>query len=103
MNCIFCHQSLVPDQWKDYRCDTCNVVLCNHEMYGAQTLFIRSMNNKRYCLNLFPQANITVLVICNEITNERGRDYKELVFNHNIPNVTPQNAEDKIKTLLVFS
>lgn len=102
MNCEYCSRELAPhDSWGDSRCLTCYVIFSIHEEHGKQIIFIRTTDNRKYCLNLFPNSGFTILIIAPP--DGAIGQYKELVFNYNIPSVTPQNVSSKIKTLLVFS
>ena len=103
MNCLYCGEECPVDQWDDNRCYKCQVCFSWGEK-GFHILFSSDMNDKKYALNLFPDANLTVLVIITYIPGsyKAWDHYQEMNFQY-IPNVTPQNVKDKIKTLLVFS
>ena len=113
--CIFCKDfcALLPYtlitniiDMKGWSCDECRVTF----IYGNSKLqsyyFIRTIRNKNITLHVHLNPSRTLLAINHDPDSHiySSLSYKEIVLDiPHIVNVTPQNIENKIKNIIVFS
>lgn len=108
--CAFCQQPCVPA--KDWlNCESCDVAFI-YTREGLCIQFSLTIGEWDYALNLYPDADKTVLVGFHKIYGitgsspksgvafDRGNTWIEL--KHSMVGVTPQNVADKVKMMLVF-
>lgn len=99
--CTFCDQRCHKLAWDDewWQCTPCKVRF--HEVTQDYQVFTVKLNDNVYEFHVGPRTtSITYLDIQNEYSA-----YEQRVFKMDTPikGVTPQNAADKMKTLLTFS
>ena len=108
-NCLYCNgptkfHSLFND-WTDYRkCDVCNVSFessysANH--IGAETINLYTIiNDRQYVVRQFMWQNKCRVDFIPEDINELVVKVAE--FDFILPQVTPANIQEKLKTYILF-
>lgn len=99
MNCIFCQKLALQQTYENHahwRCNDCNTHYLRNEI--TQILysyyFIADYKNRRYACKFFPHENLF------EIRCYNGSLLMKFNF---IPNLTPQNFDNKFPTMKVFA
>ena|ERR1035437_3550576 len=111
-NCLYCNcECTITSPASDwYDCEPCGVRFANDNSndiskffkvpFETHIKFERDIGDWAYALNLFPDSNRTILFPYNTASG----DYpNEIVINHCMNEITPQNCIDKIKTIILFS
>ncbi len=100
MNCEYCNKPCQEDgKWWD--CYHCGICYEESETLGHHIKFERSQGDWDYALNLYPKANLTVLVAFNRHKPIHEK-HDEIRIPHMMKNVNQHNAMDKIRMLLIF-
>lgn len=105
MNCQFCHQEMVKKQtyfglkntyWQDHECHPCKSV------FTIEKKTLKVMRHvlyvDKYRLDSYFAKNTFTVGIFKDESAQYQEAYRADVF----PNVTPENALNKVKTILVF-
>lgn len=103
MNCEFCNKPCRPDgQW--WECCHCEVAYEKSTKNGHHIKFERVIGEWAYALNLYPEANITVLTGFHNSFNLNSSSHGKLEIKlpSMMQNVNQHNCIDKIKLILLF-
>ena len=96
MNCEFCNNPCRKDaDW--WECHHCEASYRECRLFGRHIKFERTKGEWSYALNIYPQANRTVLTGAN-----REPRIIKLEIPYTLKNVNQHNAMDKIRMLLIF-
>lgn len=101
--CPFCNQDLEVDgSW--IVCEPCGVDFVFHDSTGFHIKFDRTIGKYKAALNLYPEANITLLTAFDVEASDNDPDngYSQIKITYCMTNVTPNNVLDKMKLLMVW-
>jgi hypothetical protein len=101
--CQYCHSPLQQDGgWQT--CSTCQVDYYQHDTDGLHIKWWRDIGHLSIALNLFPEANKTLLWVYDQSHNyvDDPKAVTQIEIPYCVQNVTPENCLDKIKLLLTF-
>lgn len=103
-HCPFCHYDLRGDgEW--LVCLTCEVDFSWHDTDGFHIKFDRTIKTWETALNLYPEANKTILTtydsrqLSSDDLLEHNSTRVEIAYC--MTNITPQNVVEKVKLIMV--
>ena len=92
-NCLFCNKENKEDTYELSFCTNHKTVVAHSFMSDLNIVFFSIiLKDKEYVLYFYPKDNIFLIL----------QGLKEIIRWNFIPNITPDNAEEKLKLLLPF-
>jgi hypothetical protein len=104
MNCPYCNSWMAYNTNFDcYFCHSCNVSQSFDANITISTWLSFTINKREYSIRINEKDQTTEIHAWDQTGDGFTLGYEVLKFNFVIPNLTPQNVQEKMRTILTFS